>query len=168
MPNSSSPTRVLPISPSMVPQLAPFHQVKGLRLMPMGWRLAEAGGAINGRWEASTDLGESGTPARGRGDAWELLPRPALRVARGDAERGAAAALDFEHRADRLARRQRRLVERHRILRYVRDRAVGADEDDVERAWRVLHPEARDAWRPVGGIRPEQHAVIVGESGAVH
>ena len=41
--------------------------------------------------------------------------------------------------------------EGHGVLRDSRDRAVGADEDDVERDRRVLHPEARLARRPPSG-----------------
>src|SRR3546814_12712459 len=53
-----------------------------------------------------------------------------------------AAARDFKHRLHRHARIDR--IERigFRHGGNARDGAAGRDEDDVERAWRVLHPEA--------------------------
>src|SRR3546814_20507374 len=59
-----------------------------------------------------------------------------------------AAARDFKHRLHRHARIDR--IERigFRHGGNARDGAAGRDEDDVERAWRVLHPEAGEPRRP--------------------
>ena len=79
----------------------------------------------------------------------------AQHVAIGDARLGCGVLLELEHEADRFARRDRR-VRKTALPARCRASPILADEDQVERHRRVLHPEADR----LALVEDEQHAVV--------
>ncbi len=85
-------------------------------------------------------------------------------VAGLDVELGGLAAVDFEDAGDRTVGIDRGQVAGDGVGGDVHHAAVGADEDDVERNQRVLHPERHR----IGRAEIEQHAFVGVEMGPVH